>query len=113
MDADIRGRPSARRPRSYAGRSFISAVSVQWLLFDFGERTAVLNAAKQVSAIANITFTAAHQQVVYKVSYSYAAARYAHGIGAGSRSRRRVRPPRKRNSRKCERRAKAKTPTVL
>jgi outer membrane protein len=39
-----------------------------------GERTAVLNTAKPVSTIANIAFTAAHQQVVvYKVFYSYAA----------------------------------------
>jgi outer membrane protein TolC len=77
------------------------------LLFDFGERAAVVSAAKQVSTIANIAFTAAHQQVIYKVSlafYSHAAAlarvdtadkalvnaqevqaaaeaRYAHGIG--------------------------------
>ncbi len=90
-----------------SGNGTISAVSAEWLLFDFGERTAVFNAAKQVSAIANIAFTAAHQQVIYKVSlafYNYTAAqariataakaltnakeveaateaRFAHGIG--------------------------------
>jgi len=56
----------------------VSAVSIQWLLFDFGERTAVLNAAKQASVISNIAFTAAHQQVIYEVSlafYAEAAAR--------------------------------------
>jgi len=52
----------------------ISAVSVQWLLFDFGERGAAVSAAEQVSAIANIGFTAAHQQLIYKVALAY----YAH-----------------------------------
>ncbi len=51
----------------------ISALSIQWLLFDFGERTAVINAAKQTSVIANIGFTAAHQQVIYAVSLAYYA----------------------------------------
>jgi len=85
----------------------ISAVSLNWLLFDFGERTATVEAAKQLSAISDIGFTAAHQQLIYNVSlafYAYAAARarvvaakkslqnaedvqaaaearYAHGIG--------------------------------
>lgn len=57
----------------------ISAVSLNWLLFDFGERAATIEAAKQLSIVSNIAFTAAHQQVIYEVSlafYSYAAARY-------------------------------------
>ncbi len=49
----------------------ISALSVQWLLFDFGERDGMVGAAEQVSAIANIAFTAAHQQVIYQVSLAY------------------------------------------
>ena len=85
----------------------ISALSLQWLLFDFGERKAVVSAAEQVSVIANIGFTAAHQQLIYRVSLAYythiaacarvttagkalqnardvqaaAESRYAHGIG--------------------------------
>ena len=55
----------------------VPAVSLQWLLFDFGERTAVFNAAKQGSVIANIGFTAAHQQVIYRVSLAYYAERAA------------------------------------
>lgn len=51
----------------------VSALSIQWLLFDFGERSAVLNAAKQASVIANIAFTAAHQQVIHAVSLGYYA----------------------------------------
>jgi outer membrane protein len=56
----------------------ISALSLQWLLFDFGERASLLEAAQQVSVISNIAFTAAHQQVIYNVSlafYAHAAAR--------------------------------------
>jgi outer membrane protein len=56
----------------------IPAVSLQWLLFDFGERAAIIDAAKQASVIANIAFTAAHQQLIYNVSlafYAHAAAR--------------------------------------
>jgi outer membrane protein len=56
----------------------VSAISLQWLLFDFGERAAVVDAAKQASVMSNIAFTAAHQQVIYNVSlafYANAAAR--------------------------------------
>ena len=85
----------------------ISALSFQWLLFDFGERDAVLSASQQVSVIANIGFTAVHQQLIYRVSLAYythiaararvataekalrnakavqasAESRYAHGVG--------------------------------
>lgn len=62
-------------------------LSLQWLLFDFGERTAVLNAAKQASVVSNIGFTAAHQQVIYRVSLAYyaeAAARARLGTAARS-----------------------------
>jgi outer membrane protein TolC len=46
----------------------ISVLSLQWLLFDFGER------AKQASVIANIGLTAVHQQVIYGVTMAF----YAH-----------------------------------
>ncbi len=55
----------------------VSVLSLQWLLFDFGERTSILNAAKQASVIANIGFTAAHQQVIHRVSLAYYAERAA------------------------------------
>ena len=60
------------------GKGNISVLSIQWLLFDFGERAALLDVAKQGSVISNIAFTAAHQQVIYNVSlafYANAAAR--------------------------------------
>ena len=49
----------------------ISALSVQWLLFDFGERDAQVSAAEQISAITNIGFTAVHQDLIYKVALAY------------------------------------------
>ena len=51
----------------------IEVLSIQWLLFDFGERAALVDAAKQGSAISNIAFTAAHQQVIYNVSLAFYA----------------------------------------
>ena len=59
-------------------RGTISLVSFEWLLFDFGERAALVEAANQASVISNIGFTAAHQQLIYDVSlafYANAAAR--------------------------------------
>ena len=56
----------------------ISALSLKWLLFDFGGRAAGLEAARQASVISNIGFTAAHQNLIYRVSlafYADAAAR--------------------------------------
>jgi outer membrane protein len=49
----------------------VSAVSLQWLLFDFGQRAAVVDAAKQGSVISNITFTAVHQQLIYSVALAF------------------------------------------
>jgi outer membrane protein len=52
----------------------VSVVSLEWLLFDFGERAAVVDAAKQASLISNIAFTEVHQQVIYNVALAF----YAH-----------------------------------
>src|SRR6476469_7154127 len=60
------------------GEGDLEVLSIQWLLFDFGKRAALVEVAKQGSAISNIAFTAAHQQVIYNVSlafYANAAAR--------------------------------------
>lgn len=54
----------------------ISVISAEWLLFDFGGRAALVEAAKQASVISNVAFTAVHQQVIYEVStafYAYSA----------------------------------------
>lgn len=52
----------------------VSALTLQWLLFDFGERSAVVEGAKQASVISNIAFTAAHQQLINAVTQAF----YAH-----------------------------------
>lgn len=51
----------------------VEVVSLQWLLFDFGERRAVVDMAKQASKISNIAFTASHQQLIYAVSETFYA----------------------------------------
>ena len=65
----------------------LSAVSLQWLLFDFGERAAVVDAAKQASVISNIAFTAAHQQLIHRITiafYDHAAAEARRATAAQS-----------------------------
>ncbi len=47
------------------------AVTISYLLFDFGGRTANVQAARQSSFAANVAFTAAHQQLILEVSQSY------------------------------------------
>ena len=49
----------------------IAAASLEWLLFDFGERAAKVEAAKQGSVISNIAFNATHQQIIYDVSVAF------------------------------------------
>ena len=63
---------------SSSGSGTVSALSLEWLLFDFGEREAVLEQAQQVAIGSNIAFTAAHQRVIHQVAlafYADAAAR--------------------------------------
>ena len=49
----------------------LAALSLRWLIFDFGGRAALVEAAKQDSLISNIGFTAAHQRVIYQVTLAY------------------------------------------
>jgi len=52
-------------------REFIPSVALKWLLFDFGQRNAQLDAAKANSFVANVAFTGAHQTLIYQVSQAY------------------------------------------
>ncbi len=54
-----------------AGSGGVGALSLQWLLFDFGERAALREAMRQGAMITNIAFTAAHQQLIHAVSLAY------------------------------------------
>src|ERR1700744_3107919 len=65
-------------PSNAEANGTIAAASLDWLLFDFGERAAKVQVAKQASIISNIAFNATHQQIIYDVSvafYAYTAAR--------------------------------------
>lgn len=45
-----------------------AAVSLKWLLFDFGERKAMSTMAKEGLMAANVEFNAVHQQIVFTVT---------------------------------------------
>lgn len=56
----------------------VAALSLQWLLFDFGRRSAVLDVARQSVVTAQLSFNASHQRLLHRVSvafYAYSAAR--------------------------------------
>jgi outer membrane protein TolC len=53
-------------------------IALQWLVFDFGQRDALRDGARQAAYAANVLFNGAHQAVIYDVTssfYIYGAAR--------------------------------------
>jgi len=66
-------------PSNLVSRGFITAnteeflptLAVSYLLFDFGRREAAVNAARQLSVAANVTFTQAHQKLIFDVAKAY------------------------------------------
>jgi outer membrane protein len=52
-------------------REFIPTIALKWLLFDFGRRDALLEGARADSFVANVTFTGAHQKLIFEVSQAY------------------------------------------
>lgn len=58
-----------------SGHGTIGLVSLQWLLFDFGERKALAESAEQGAVAANIGITAVHQKLIESVCLAY----YAYG----------------------------------
>ncbi len=58
--------------RSHASGT-VSALSLAWLLFDFGERSALVQSADRRAHIGDIRFTAAHQKLIHAVSLAYYA----------------------------------------
>jgi len=48
-----------------------ATLSVKWLLIDFGERGALVDAARQQLMMASVGFNAAHQKVVFEVTRNY------------------------------------------
>ena len=66
-------------PSNLVPRGFITAnteevlptLAISYLLFDFGARQAAVNAARDLSVAANVTFTAAHQKLIFEVARAY------------------------------------------
>jgi len=58
-----------RNSRSGAGE--IQTLGLEWLLFDFGKREAIIAATEQAQIATNILFTAAHQKIIYNVTTAY------------------------------------------
>jgi outer membrane protein len=52
-------------------REVLPSIALKWLLFDFGRRDAALDAAKADSFVANVSFTGAHQSLIFAVSQAY------------------------------------------
>ncbi len=52
-------------------RELIPSLTLKWLLFDFGQRAAKLEAARADSFVANVVFTGVHQALVFEVSQAY------------------------------------------
>lgn len=52
-----------------------SALALQWLVFDFGQRAAAADVAKEAAVAANVLFNGAHQKLIFDVTRSY----YAYG----------------------------------
>lgn len=49
----------------------VPALMMQWLLFDFGQRRALLKAAEQISFASNIGFNGVHQKIIFDVTRTY------------------------------------------
>ena len=50
---------------------FLPALTLKWLLFDFGGKQATVDAAKEAVAAANFGFNATHQKIVFDVTRAY------------------------------------------
>jgi outer membrane protein TolC len=74
---------------------FLPALTVKWLLFDFGRRSSAEKAAIAESFTANVGFTGAHQRLIFAVSRDY------FGLGA-ARGRLRAAEEAVRNARVVE-----------
>lgn len=65
------GKGAAGEDQDANGGTAVAAISLEWLLFDFGGREAQIAAARQQAMVADIAFTAEHQQVTHQVALAY------------------------------------------
>lgn len=63
------GRADIGANRTVAG--VVAVASLQWLLFDFGGRDGLVEAARQDAVIADVAFNEAHQRLVHVVTVAY------------------------------------------
>ena len=54
-------------------QAVIPILTVEWLLFDFGERTSALEVTDHLATVARVQFNQAHQQVVFDVNRAFNA----------------------------------------
>ncbi|WP_293717695.1 TolC family protein [Stappia sp.] len=78
-------------PTPFGGTDYVStkasgvvpSIALQWLLFDFGERQTLLDAAKETAFAANVAFNGTHQALIHNITrayYLYGVARQKSGI---------------------------------
>jgi outer membrane protein TolC len=58
---------------TFSTAEVVPLIAASWLLFDFGQREAGVKEAEAKSFVANVTFTEAHEKVIYAVSRAYFA----------------------------------------
>jgi outer membrane protein TolC len=66
--------PTTLIPRGYFianTRELIPTLALKWLLFDFGRRDGLDQAARANSFVANVAFNGAHQKLIFVVSRAY------------------------------------------
>ena len=64
----------------------IPALSLEWLLFDFGRRRALVDAAQALAMEANVGFNAKHQQIVFDVTRNFYSLTAVRGKVAAARA---------------------------
>jgi outer membrane protein len=82
--------PTTVNPKGYFISNTVEAipmVALKWLLFDFGRRDALQQAARANSFVANVGFTGAHQKLIFAVSRAYFSLGAARGrVAAGEQA---------------------------
>lgn len=54
-----------------SNNALVPGVGFQWLLFDFGQRSALVDIAENTSFAANVSFNGMHQKLIYDVMKAY------------------------------------------
>ncbi|MDY0270901.1 MAG: TolC family protein [Advenella sp.] len=49
----------------------VPALALEWLIFDFGQRKAIAEGARQASFAANVLFNGSHQKIIHDVTHAY------------------------------------------